>query len=84
MEQRTASGRQGSTTMKNSWLRLLLGVAVGGAGGFAYYYIIGCYGGACPLTSNPWLSTAYGALIGWLAVPRPSLTQQQENTTEQV
>ena len=38
-----------------------------GAGlGFAYYYFIGCRSGACPITSNPWISTAYGALVGAL------------------
>lgn len=41
-------------------------VAVGAAAGYAYYRFIGCKTGACPLTSNPWISTLYGALIGLL------------------
>lgn len=44
-------------------------VAVGAGGGFAYYYFIGCASGTCPITSNPWISTAYGAVIGWIASP---------------
>jgi len=48
----------------NRWARLVLGVLVGGVLGFAYYYFIGCRTGACPFTSNPWISTGYGALVG--------------------
>jgi|WetSurMetagenome_2_1015567.scaffolds.fasta_scaffold303334_2 hypothetical protein len=45
-----------------------LPVLIGGAGGYLYYRFIGCKTGACPLTGNPWISTLYGALIGWLTV----------------
>ncbi|MEO8167261.1 MAG: DUF6132 family protein [bacterium] len=38
--------------------------AAGAAVGFAYYYYIGCASGSCPITSNPYISTAYGALVG--------------------
>ena len=34
--------------------------------GFAYYYFVGCASGTCPITSNPYVSTAYGALVGLL------------------
>lgn len=37
---------------------------LGALGGFAYYYFIGCSSGTCPISSNPWTSTACGALIG--------------------
>ncbi|HPG37888.1 MAG TPA: DUF6132 family protein [bacterium] len=46
--------------------RILLGVIIGGALGFAYYYFIGCKSGACPITGNPWISTLYGAGMGVL------------------
>jgi len=39
-------------------------IAIGAILGFAYYKFIGCRSGVCPLTSNPWISTGYGALIG--------------------
>ena len=39
---------------------------LGGIGGFAYYYYIGCYGGSCPISGNPYISTSYGMLIGLL------------------
>ncbi len=38
--------------------------ALGGAAGFAYYYFIGCASGTCPISSNPYISTVYGALVG--------------------
>ena len=42
--------------------------ALGAASGFAYYYFIGCASGTCVITSNPFISTAYGALLGFLLV----------------
>jgi hypothetical protein len=44
--------------------RLLIGVIVGGGLGFAVYRFIGCSSGACPITSNPWISTIYGMVLG--------------------
>lgn len=44
----------------------LIGVALGAAGGFAYWYFIGCTSGTCPITSQWPNSTAYGALLGFL------------------
>jgi len=48
-------------------LQLVIGIALGAAAGFAYYKFVGCASGACPLTSNPYISTIYGALIGAFA-----------------
>jgi len=47
-------------------LRLLIGAGIGGAAGFTYYRFVGCSTGACPLTSNPWISTLYGMFLGGL------------------
>ncbi len=41
-------------------------VAVGGLLGFGYYRLVGCSTGTCPITSNPWISTFYGAAMGFL------------------
>lgn len=47
-------------------LRIALGVILGAVAGFAYYRFVGCNSGTCPITSNPWISTGYGALMGLL------------------
>jgi hypothetical protein len=44
----------------------IIGILTGGIAGFAYYYFVGCATGACPLKSNPYLMTTYGALLGYL------------------
>lgn len=44
----------------------LLGTLAGAGAGFAYYYYIGCISGTCPIQTNPWLSTLFGGLLGFL------------------
>jgi len=51
--------------MKKNLLRII-GILAGGIGGFAYYHFIGCASGTCPITSNPYISIVYGALLGYL------------------
>jgi gas vesicle protein len=46
--------------------KIIIGVVIGGVLGFAAYRFVGCGTGACPLTSNPWISTLYGMLVGAL------------------
>jgi len=48
--------------------RKILPVAIGALLGFAYYYFIGCNSGSCAITSNPYISTIYGGVIGLLLV----------------
>jgi hypothetical protein len=48
------------------WRKRVLFSLIGAAGGYAYYYFIGCASGTCPISSNPWISTLYGAGIGLL------------------
>ena len=44
----------------------IIGLLVGAAGRYLYYYYVGCASGTCPLTSNPYISVLYGALMGFL------------------
>jgi xanthine/uracil permease len=50
-------------TRKN-FLKLTF-ILIGAAGGYAYYYFIGCTSGTCPISSNPYVSTLYGGMIGF-------------------
>jgi len=45
-------------------LRIVIGIVIGGALGFANYKFIGCRTGTCPLSSNPWVSTVVGMVFG--------------------
>jgi high-affinity Fe2+/Pb2+ permease len=47
-------------------VRLIIGVVVGGVLGYGLYRLVGCSSGACPITSNPWVSTIFGMVIGGL------------------
>ncbi|MFH1025028.1 MAG: DUF6132 family protein [Planctomycetota bacterium] len=47
-------------------MKLYIGIAIGGALGYAYYRLVGCSSGTCPITSSPWMSMFYGALAGGL------------------
>lgn len=55
----------------NIWYQRGIFAAAGGIAGYAYYYYIGCASGTCPITSNPYISTGYGMLIGYLLVNKP-------------
>lgn len=49
-----------------SMWKLVVGAAVGGMLGYGYYRLVGCASGTCPLTSNPWVSSLYGMVLGAL------------------
>jgi Family of unknown function (DUF6132) len=53
----------------NPLVKRIAAAAAGACAGFAYYYYIGCASGTCPITGNPYISTAYGGLIGYLLFP---------------
>jgi len=46
----------------------LIAIGLGGIAGFSYYFFVGCASGTCMITSNPFISTAYGSLLGFLLV----------------
>jgi len=56
----------------------IIAIPAGGIGGFAYYYFVGCTSGTCPITSNPYISIVYGALMGYLI---SGMFKKKENET---
>jgi hypothetical protein len=47
-------------------LKHIIGVILGGIAGYLYYRQVGCSTGACPMQSNPWLTTIWAAIVGYL------------------
>jgi hypothetical protein len=47
-------------------IKRALPIIIGGLAGYAYYYFIGCASGSCPISSSPYISTAYGAILGFV------------------
>ncbi len=46
----------------------IIGFVLGSLAGFIYYYKVGCASGSCPIKSNPWLMTLWGAVMGYLII----------------
>lgn len=51
-----------------------IAMIVGGTLGFLYYHFVGCASGSCGITSNPYLSIAFGALLGLFVTNSPCKT----------
>ncbi|MDD5303860.1 MAG: DUF6132 family protein [Elusimicrobia bacterium] len=51
--------------------RMIFGAVAGALAGYAWYRLVGCSTGACPLTSNPYTSTLSGAVMGLLMTAGP-------------
>ena len=54
-----------------------LGVAIGGLGGFLYYYFVGCTSGTCAITSNPYGSMLMGGFLGFFLTSSPCLNSKK-------
>ncbi|HWQ98617.1 MAG TPA: DUF6132 family protein [Clostridia bacterium] len=80
MEQDTTT----QTPKQKSWKRylpMMILAIVGAAAGFLYYRLVGCASGTCPITSNPYISTVYGGvlgtLIGYIVTPGKKKVEEQ-------
>lgn len=58
----------------------LVGLLVGAIGGYIYYLKVGCASGTCAITSNPWMSAAWGGAFGYLVFDmfKAKKTKEQE------
>ncbi len=59
-------------------VRKYLPVLLGTAGGFLYYNFVGCVTGSCAITSNPYSSMIFGALIGAAFIKKSNKTEKAE------
>lgn len=60
----------------------IIGVLLGSIAGYFYWEFYGCTNG-CTITSSPWKSTLYGALMAGLIFngfePKPGKSKTEEN-----
>lgn len=54
-------------TYFKKYISYIIGTIVGALAGYLYWRFVGCNSGTCPITSSPFNSTLYGALMGALA-----------------
>lgn len=59
------------------WSKLLLPTILGLAGGYLYYYFVGCNRG-CAITGNPYTSMFWGGTIGLLLTNWKSKPKQKD------
>lgn len=62
-------------------IKRILPVVAGAVLGYAYYHFIGCRTNTCPITSNPFITTIYGAFAG-LIFALPSKKKKVVNDNE--
>lgn len=69
--------------MLNRYKMEVVGLIAGAAGGWSYWYFVGCASGSCPITSSPYISTVYGAVMGALLFStfKKSPAKQDKKTT---
>jgi uncharacterized protein DUF6132 len=60
----TASRETAWRRLSRSPARALLAAIAGGSAFAAYAHFVGCTTGTCPLTSNVWIASLYGAAVG--------------------
>ena len=81
MEQEIKSSPDKKKTWKRYLPTMILAV-VGAIGGYLYYRFVGCVSGACMITSNPYISTVYGlvlgTLIGYIVTPSKKKENQEK------
>lgn len=68
---------------KYLYTRTFLGIILGMAAGYAYYFFVGCRSGSCPITSNPYSTVLYGALLGGILFYKPKKKNNLNSETPQ-
>lgn len=64
--------------LKRYWLTLL-GILLGGLGGYLYWRFVGCSTESCPITSSSTYSSIWGGLLGGLLFSSFQKQQRDES-----
>jgi hypothetical protein len=67
----------------NSIQKKIMFISAGAGIGFAYYYFIGCTTGSCPISSNPYIATMYGAVSGFILSINSKKGTKESDTNNQ-
>jgi hypothetical protein len=53
-----------------NWIGMIIGAAIG----YGFYFLVRCQNGTCPLTSTWWVTTIIGAILGlsWPKASKPA------------
>jgi len=57
----------------------IIGIVAGAIGGYLYYHSVGCSSGTCAITSKPFNSSLYGAMMGGLLF---NIFQKEKSKTQ--
>ena len=68
------------TFIRKYW-KYLAFTAAGAAVGFAYWRLVGCRSGTCPITASWHTSVVFGSLIGFFAVPSVKNANNENSET---
>jgi hypothetical protein len=73
-----------TTFLTKNRIKNIIGISIGALGGFLYYYFIGCTSGNCAITSNPYMSILWGAVLGYLLFDIYKIKEKPKDSTEDV
>ena len=79
MENQNIEQSKISKLLKKIPIVALVGLIIGAIGGYIYYAMVGCVSGTCAITSNPWMSTAWGAAFGYLVFDMLNSRKKKDN-----
>ena len=68
-------------TIFRTYRKSILASLIGAIAGYLYYVVVGCSSGGCIISSNPYVSTLYGAVMGLVAAGWPE--SKKVNTSTQ-
>jgi len=66
-----------------TYRKSIIASLLGAVAGYLYYALIGCTSGGCMISSNPFVSTLYGAMMGLVAVGWPETKKVNTSTNNE-